>query len=126
LLITARPSCQDFAREIMRRCFICIFSAFSSRLIHAGRHYWNGNLSESDQGRKFVFMKGDLCQHDLADEINRLRQTQAALLEAMQEHQVTLRQSLSFSLNIFCAGDTKSIEMEGTYPLPEASSIASC
>ena len=58
----------------------------------------------------------------LADEINRTPpKTQAALLEAMQEHQVTaggLRHALEEPFYVLATQNP--IEMEGTYPLPEA------
>ena len=58
----------------------------------------------------------------LADEINRTPpKTQAALLEAMQEHQVTAA-GVSYKLDepFFVLATQNPIEMEGTYPLPEA------
>jgi MoxR-like ATPase len=58
----------------------------------------------------------------LADEINRTPpKTQAALLEAMQEHQVTVAgQRYAFDEPFFVLATQNPIEMEGTYPLPEA------
>jgi MoxR-like ATPase len=58
----------------------------------------------------------------LADEINRTPpKTQAALLEAMQEHQVTVAgRSLRLPEPFFVLATQNPIEMEGTYPLPEA------
>jgi MoxR-like ATPase len=80
-------------------------------------------LQESDQGRRMVFTPGPIFAHMiLADEINRTPpKTQAALLEAMQEHQVTaagLRHPLPEPF--FVLATQNPIEMEGTYPLPEA------
>ncbi len=80
-------------------------------------------LQESGEGRKMVFVKGPIFAHMiLADEINRTPpKTQAALLEAMQEHQVTaagVRHVLEEPF--FVLATQNPIEMEGTYPLPEA------
>jgi MoxR-like ATPase len=80
-------------------------------------------LHETPDGRKMVFVRGPVFAHMiLADEINRTPpKTQAALLEAMQEHQVTaagLRHVLEEPF--FVLATQNPIEMEGTYPLPEA------
>ncbi len=73
--------------------------------------------------RKFVFLKGPVFSNILlADEINRTPpKTQAALLEAMQEHQVTASGRL-YKLDepFFVLATQNPIEQEGTYPLPEA------
>src|SRR5436190_9952378 len=73
--------------------------------------------------RKFVFMPGPIFAHMiLADEINRTPpKTQAALLEAMQEHHVTAG-SHTYRLPepFFVLATQNPIEQEGTYPLPEA------
>jgi MoxR-like ATPase len=73
--------------------------------------------------RAFRFLPGPLFAHVvLADEINRTPpKTQAALLEAMQEHQVTVggrRHTLPEPF--FVLATQNPIEQEGTYPLPEA------
>ena len=73
--------------------------------------------------RKFVFQKGPIfTQMLLADEINRTpAKTQAALLEAMQEHSVTASgHSLHLEQPFFVLATQNPIEQEGTYPLPEA------
>lgn len=80
-------------------------------------------LSETEQGRRLVFVKGPVFGNMiLADEINRTPpKTQAALLEAMQEHQVTaagVRHPLPEPF--FVLATQNPVEMEGTYPLPEA------
>jgi MoxR-like ATPase len=80
-------------------------------------------LHEADGGRKMVFVPGPIFANMiLADEINRTPpKTQAALLEAMQEHQVTaagVRHALPEPF--FVLATQNPIEMEGTYPLPEA------
>jgi len=80
-------------------------------------------LQESSQGRTMLFVKGPIFANMiLADEINRTPpKTQAALLEAMQEHQVTaagVRHALTEPF--FVLATQNPIEMEGTYPLPEA------
>jgi len=80
-------------------------------------------LQETGEGRKMTFVPGPVFANMiLADEINRTPpKTQAALLEAMQEHQVTaagVRHVLSEPF--FVLATQNPIEMEGTYPLPEA------
>ena len=80
-------------------------------------------LQETGEGRKMTFVRGPVFANIiLADEINRTPpKTQAALLEAMQEHQVTaagIRHSLEEPF--FVLATQNPIEMEGTYPLPEA------
>ena len=80
-------------------------------------------LQEGSDGRKMSFVPGPVFANlILADEINRTPpKTQAALLEAMQEHQVTaagVRHTLPEPF--FVLATQNPIEMEGTYPLPEA------
>ena len=80
-------------------------------------------LHETDGKRKMVFVKGPIFANMiLADEINRTPpKTQAALLEAMQEHHVTavgICHALDEPFFVFATQNP--IEMEGTYPLPEA------
>ncbi len=80
-------------------------------------------LEDSSEGRKMIFVQGPIFANMiLADEINRTPpKTQAALLEAMQEHQVTaagVRHALPEPF--FVLATQNPIEMEGTYPLPEA------
>ena len=73
--------------------------------------------------REFRFMEGPLFANViLADEINRTPpKTQAALLEAMQERQVTVgRNRHQLSDPFFVLATQNPIEQEGTYPLPEA------
>ncbi|MEX0585852.1 MAG: MoxR family ATPase [Pirellulales bacterium] len=73
--------------------------------------------------REFRFLEGPLFSHViLADEINRTPpKTQAALLEAMQERQVTVgRVRHQLSDPFFVLATQNPIEQEGTYPLPEA------
>jgi len=74
-------------------------------------------------GRAFRFVKGPIFANIvLADEINRTPpKTQAALLEAMQEHRVTAG-GHTFELDepFFVLATQNPIEQEGTYPLPEA------
>jgi len=80
-------------------------------------------LEETDHGRKMVFVKGPIFANViLADEINRTPpKTQAALLEAMQEHHVTAVGVCHVLTEPFFVLATQNpIEMEGTYPLPEA------
>ena len=73
--------------------------------------------------REFRFLRGPLfCNLLLADEINRTPpKTQAALLEAMQEHRVTVgNQTYPLGEPFFVLATQNPIEQEGTYPLPEA------
>ncbi len=76
-----------------------------------------------DENRHFKFIKGPVFTHILlADEINRTPpKTQAALLEAMQEKQVSIANK-NFVLDkpFFVLATQNPIEQEGTYPLPEA------
>ena len=81
-------------------------------------------LEETGDGRRRMqFVKGPIFANViLADEINRTPpKTQAALLEAMQEHQVTAA-GVRYPLEepFFVLATQNPIEMEGTYPLPEA------
>ena len=80
-------------------------------------------LQDTGEGRKMVFVKGPIFANMiLADEINRTPpKTQAALLEAMQEHQVTANgKRYVLPEHFFVLATQNPIEMEGTYPLPEA------
>src|SRR6201997_3549519 len=73
--------------------------------------------------RKWTFVKGPIFGNILlADEINRTPpKTQAALLEAMQEHSCTVRGHVySLPEPFFVLATQNPIELEGTYPLPEA------
>ncbi len=80
-------------------------------------------LQETPEGRRFNFIRGPVFAHlILADEINRTPpKTQAALLEAMQEKQVTIAgQTLPLEPPFVVFATQNPIEHEGTYPLPEA------
>ena len=73
--------------------------------------------------REFQFQRGPIFAHlILADEINRATpKTQSAMLEAMQEHQVTAGGELRKLVEPFFVMATQNpIDQEGTYPLPEA------
>ena len=73
--------------------------------------------------RRWTFVKGPIFGNILlADEINRTPpKTQAALLEAMQEHSCTVRGHIySLPAPFFVLATQNPIELEGTYPLPEA------
>ena len=73
--------------------------------------------------RSFRFVRGPVFTNILlADEINRAPpRTQAALLEAMQEHRVTAAgQTMALPEPFFVLATQNPIEQEGTYPLPEA------
>ena len=79
---------------------------------------------DPDTGRRaLVFLPGPVFANIvLADEINRTPpKTQAALLEAMQEHRVTVQgQTYELEEPFFVFATQNPIELEGTYPLPEA------
>ena len=81
-------------------------------------------LQETDTGkREMIFEPGPVFTNILlADEINRASpKTQSAMLETMQEHSVTLRgQTRPLPDPFFVLASQNPIEMEGTYPLPEA------
>ncbi len=81
-------------------------------------------LEESEAGRRaFRFIKGPVfCQLLMADEVNRASpRTQSALLQAMQEHEVSVagqRHALPQPFHVIATQNP--LEQEGTYPLPEA------
>ncbi len=81
-------------------------------------------LEEDETGRRhFRFVEGPVFTNILlADEINRTPpKTQAALLQAMQEREVTVgQQTLALPDPFFTIATQNPIEQEGTYPLPEA------
>ncbi|MFC7020685.1 MULTISPECIES: AAA family ATPase [Haloarcula] len=80
-------------------------------------------IRETDQGRDFVFEKGPVFANVvLADEINRATpKTQAALLEAMQEKQVTAAgETYQLPRPFFILATQNPIDQSGTYALPEA------
>jgi MoxR-like ATPase len=82
-----------------------------------GINYYNQKAGE------FVFREGPLiAQVVLADEINRATpRTQAALLEAMEEHQITVEGVTTALPSPFLVVATQNpVELEGTFPLPEA------
>jgi MoxR-like ATPase len=80
-------------------------------------------LQERDNQRQFVFHPGPIFTNLLlADEINRASpKTQSALLEAMQERRVTtFGETRTLPAPFFVLATQNPIELEGTYPLPEA------
>lgn len=80
-------------------------------------------VESEDGGRAFTFEKGPIFSNMiLADEINRATpKTQSAMLEAMQEKSVTIgKQTYKLEEPFFVLATQNPIEMEGTYPLPEA------
>jgi MoxR-like ATPase len=81
-------------------------------------------LEESDTGRRsFRFIQGPVfCQLLMADEINRASpRTQSALLQAMQEHRVSIAgQYHALPAPFHVLATQNPLEQEGTYPLPEA------
>ena len=81
------------------------------------------DIDQETGNRSFRFFKGPIFANIvLADEINRTPpKTQAALLEAMQEHRVTAGgNSYNLEEPFFVLATQNPIEQEGTYPLPEA------
>jgi len=80
-------------------------------------------IAEGESGREFRFQAGPIFANIvLADEINRATpKTQSALLEAMQEKQVTVAGiTRPLPKPFFVMATQNPLEMEGTYPLPEA------
>jgi MoxR-like ATPase len=80
-------------------------------------------IVEEGGERRFRFEPGPIFSNlVLADEINRATpKTQSALLEAMQEHRVTVaKQQYTLTEPFFVLATQNPLEMEGTYPLPEA------
>jgi MoxR-like ATPase len=80
-------------------------------------------IQESDGVRRFAYHPGPLFANIvLADEINRATpKTQSAMLEAMQEHAVTVgNETRPLPAPFFVLATQNPIELEGTYPLPEA------
>jgi len=83
----------------------------------------NPVLEETPNGRRFIFQPGPIFANILlADEINRASpKTQSALLEAMQEGRVTVMgETHVLPQPFFVLATQNPIELEGTYPLPEA------
>ena len=82
-----------------------------------------GHAMFDEQGQRFRIRKGPVFTNLLlADEINRApAKTQAALLEVMQERQVTIEgRALPLEPPFMTLGTQNPVELEGTYPLPEA------
>jgi MoxR-like ATPase len=80
-------------------------------------------LSEGANGRQFEFKRGPVFANIvLADEINRATpKTQSAILEAMEEQQVTVfGETYALDPPFFVLATQNPVEIEGTYPLPEA------
>jgi MoxR-like ATPase len=83
----------------------------------------SGGYVFDDQQNSFVLRKGPIFTNILlADEINRASpKTQSALLEAMQEHQVTIEgETIELPQPFIVVATQNPIEYEGTFPLPEA------
>ncbi len=80
-------------------------------------------MMDGPQGKNFVFQRGPIFTNVLlADEINRATpKTQSALLETMQEKRVTVaNHTYSLDRPYFVLATQNPLEMDGTYPLPEA------
>src|SRR5262245_17574945 len=96
---------------------------FTPDLMPADLFGTNVVLETPDRHRKFEFQQGPVFANILlSDEINRATpKTQSALLEAMQEHSVTVAgQTYHLPEPFFVMATQNPLEMEGTYPLPEA------
>jgi len=96
---------------------------FTPDLMPADLTGTNVMMKQADGTRGFVFQQGPIFANILlADEINRATpKTQSALLEAMQEHSVTVGGTTHRLGGIFFVLATQNpLDMEGTYPLPEA------
>ncbi|MDR0521653.1 MAG: MoxR family ATPase [Planctomycetaceae bacterium] len=96
---------------------------FTPDLMPADLTGTNMMIENQEGGRRFEFQPGPVFSNIvLADEINRATpKTQAALLEAMQEHSVTVCGVTHPLRGLFFVMATQNpLEMEGTYPLPEA------
>src|SRR5262245_58741392 len=96
---------------------------FTPALMPADLIGTNVVMETPEGGRKFEFQRGPVFANIvLADEINRATpKTQSALLEAMQEHSVTVAgQTHALPEPFFVMATQNPLEMEGTYPLPEA------
>jgi len=124
-LITGAPG---LAKTLLVKSIACIFHLKFQRIqftpdLMPADITGTEILQDTAEGRKMVFVRGPVFANIiLADEINRTPpKTQAALLEAMQEHQVTaagIRHSLDEPF--FVLATQNPIEREWTYPLPEA------
>ena len=98
-------------------------SQFTPDLMPADITGTNVVIDGANNQRTFRFERGPIFANlVLADEINRATpKTQSALLEAMEEHQVTVaREAYALEQPFFVMATQNQIEMEGTYPLPEA------
>ncbi len=103
----------------------CLFSRiqFTPDLMPADIVGTNLIMEDESGRRRFQFEAGPIFANlVLADEINRATpKTQSAMLEAMQEHSVTVaKTSRPLSEPFFVLATQNPLEMEGTYPLPEA------
>ena len=124
-LITGAPG---LAKTLLVRCIAEIFHLKFQRIqftpdLMPADITGTEILEDTPDGRKMQFVRGPVFANViLADEINRTPpKTQAALLEAMQEHQVTAAGTrYSLPEPFFVLATQNPIEMEGTYPLPEA------
>ena len=125
-LITGAPG---LAKTLLVRSVACIFHLnfqriqFTPDLMPSDITGTEILEQRSDGRREMIFVKGPIFANViLADEINRTPpKTQASLLEAMQEHQVTVAgKRYVLEEPFFVLATQNPIEMEGTYPLPEA------
>src|SRR5947199_4754465 len=107
--------------EVLELSFNCI--QFTPDLMPADILGTNLVVENPDGRREFQFQRGPIFGHiNLADEINRATpKTESALLEAMQEKQVTAAGEVRrLAEPFFVLATQNPIDQEGTYPLPEA------
>jgi MoxR-like ATPase len=109
----------------LAECIHATFSRiqFTPDLMPADIVGTNVIVEDPGGGKRFEFQRGPIFAHIvLADEINRATpKTQSALLEAMSEGSVTVaKQTYPLDRPFFVLATQNPLEMEGTYPLPEA------
>jgi MoxR-like ATPase len=120
------------AKTLMARCLAALLGGDARSVQHFQRIQFTPDLMPSDilgtsvfnvQSATFSFRAGPIFANVVvADEVNRApAKTQSALLEAMEEHQVTIEGERMPLPAVFLVVATQNpVEFEGTYPLPEA------
>ncbi len=120
------------AKTLMARCLAALLAGGSDNVQRFQRIQFTPDLMPSDilgtsvfhmQSATFTFRAGPIFANVVvADEVNRApAKTQSALLEAMEEHQVTVEGQRMPLPPVFLVVATQNpVEFEGTYPLPEA------
>src|SRR5947209_3835867 len=120
------------AKTLMARCLAALLGGANDGVEHFQRIQFTPDLMPSDiigtnvfhmASSTFTFRPGPIFANVVvADEVNRApAKTQSALLEAMEEHQVTVEGQRLALPDVFMVVATQNpVEFEGTYPLPEA------